>query len=132
AVTPLQMAAAYAAIANQGVWEQPHLVAHVAGHATKRPASRRIVSPQVAAEMMSMLRGVVDESLGTGVAARVPGYHVAGKTGTAEKPDGHGGYSSSAYVASFVGVVPALNPRLVILVSVDSPRLSIWGGVVAA
>jgi cell division protein FtsI/penicillin-binding protein 2 len=132
AVTPLQMAAAYAAIANGGVWEQPHLVAHVAGHRTKAPISRRVVSPQVAAEMMSMLRGVVDESLGTGVAARVPGYHVAGKTGTAQKPDGHGGYSSSQYVASFVGAVPATSPRLLILVAVDSPALSIWGGVVAA
>jgi cell division protein FtsI/penicillin-binding protein 2 len=132
AVTPLQMASAYAAIANGGVWEQPHLVSHIEGHATPRPKHRRIVSPQVAAEMMSMLRGVVDESLGTGTAARVPGYHVAGKTGTAQKPDGHGGYSSSNYVASFVGIVPATDPRLVILVIVDSPRGNIFGGVVAA
>lgn len=132
AVTPLQMAAAYAAIANGGVWEQPHLVASVSSHRTKAPAHHRVVSEAVAAEMMTMLRGVVDESLGTGAAARVPGYHVAGKTGTAAKPDGKGGYSSRDYVASFVGVVPATAPRLVILVSVDSPRTAIWGGVVAA
>jgi cell division protein FtsI (penicillin-binding protein 3) len=57
---------------------------------------------------------------------------VAGKTGTAAKPDPSGGYSTSRYVASFVGIVPAKNPRLVILVTVDEPAASIWGGVVAA
>jgi cell division protein FtsI/penicillin-binding protein 2 len=132
AVTPLQMAAAYAAIANGGVWEQPHLVDHVAGHKGPHVKARRIVSVRVAREMMQMLRGVVDEAVGTGTLARVPGYSVAGKTGTAAKPDGKGGYSSSDYVASFIGAVPATNPRLVILVAVDSPRCSIWGGVVAA
>ena len=62
----------------------------------------------------------------------MPGYQVAGKTGTAAKPDAHGGYSDSRYVASFVGIVPASRPRLVILVSVDEPQGAIWGGVVAA
>jgi cell division protein FtsI/penicillin-binding protein 2 len=132
AVTPLQMAAAYAAIANGGVWEQPHLVDHVAGQKGPRVAHRRVVSEPVARAMMKMLQGVVDEAVGTGTLARVPGYNVAGKTGTAAKPDGKGGYSSSDYVASFVGTVPASNPRLVILVAVDSPRGSYWGGVVAA
>jgi cell division protein FtsI/penicillin-binding protein 2 len=132
AVTPLQMASAYAAIANGGVWEQPHLVDHVAGQKGKRPKERRVVSEAVAHEMMKMLQGVVDEAVGTGTLARVAGYHVAGKTGTAAKPDSRGGYSSSDYVASFVGAVPATHPRLLILVSVDSPRGSIWGGVVAA
>ena len=69
---------------------------------------------------------------GTGTYAAVPGYKVAGKTGTAQKPDAQGGYSSSAYVASFVGMVPASKPRLVILVTVDEPHGQIWGGVVAA
>ena len=78
-----------------------------------------------------MLRRVVDDG-GTGTAAGLPGYYVAGKTGTAQKPDSRGGYSSSRYVASFVGFVPASAPRLVILVTVDEPRLAIWGGVVAA
>jgi cell division protein FtsI (penicillin-binding protein 3) len=78
-----------------------------------------------------MLRGVVAEG-GTGVEAAVQGYTVAGKTGTAAKPDERGGYSTSRYVASFVGFVPATKPRLVILVTVDEPRSAIWGGVVAA
>ena len=77
-----------------------------------------------------MLQDVVAE--GTGDARRGPGYKVAGKTGTAAKPDPHGGYSGTQYVASFVGFVPASTPRLVILVSVDEPRGAIWGGVVAA
>jgi hypothetical protein len=63
----------------------------------------------------------------------LPGYEVAGKTGTAAKPDPvTGGYSTSKYVASFVGIVPASKPRLVILVTVDEPQGAIWGGVVAA
>jgi cell division protein FtsI/penicillin-binding protein 2 len=79
---------------------------------------------------MAMLKNVVAE--GTGTLAEVPGYQVAGKTGTAAKPDERGGYSDSRYVASFVGIVPASRPRLVILVSVDEPRGAIWGGTVAA
>jgi cell division protein FtsI/penicillin-binding protein 2 len=81
--------------------------------------------------MSTLLRGVVDEG-GTGEGAAIPGYLVAGKTGTAQKPEPTGGYSSSRYVASFVGFVPATDPRLVVLVNVDEPRTSIWGGVVAA
>ncbi len=77
-----------------------------------------------------MLQNVVLD--GTGTLAQVPGYHVAGKTGTAAKPDSQGGYSDSRYVASFVGYVPASRPRLVVLVAVDEPRGAIWGGVVAA
>ena len=130
AVTPIQMASAYAAIANRGVWVRPHLVERVGASASTRPARRRIVSPWVASELMAMLKNVVAE--GTGTLAAVPGYQVAGKTGTAAKPDPQGGYSDTRYVASFVGVVPASRPRLVILVSVDEPRGAIWGGVVAA
>jgi cell division protein FtsI/penicillin-binding protein 2 len=130
AVTPIQMASAYAAVANRGVWVRPHLVDHVGEGDTVRPARRRVVSAWVSRELMAMLKNVVAE--GTGTLAAVPGYQVAGKTGTAAKPDPHGGYSDSRYVASFVGVVPASRPRLVILVSVDEPRGAIWGGVVAA
>ena len=131
AVTPLQMASAYAAIANDGVWTRPHLVAQVAGRGRARVEKRRIVAPHVAAQLSAMLTGVVAE--GTGAAAAVPGYRVAGKTGTAAKPlRGGGGYSTYNYVASFVGFVPASEPRLVILVAVDEPRGAIWGGVVAA
>jgi cell division protein FtsI (penicillin-binding protein 3) len=125
------MAAAYAAVANGGVWVQPHLVARVGGGPRTVPARRRIVSPRVARTLVSMLRGVVVGG-GTGTAAAVTGYTVAGKTGTAAKPDERGGYSTSRYVASFAGFVPATDPRLVILVTVDEPRSTIWGGVVAA
>src|SRR5919204_1364836 len=100
AVTPVQMASMYAAIANHGVWTQPHLVDHFAGGAYPKPKRRRIVSAAVATQLMLMLRNVVAE--GTGELAAVPGYIVAGKTGTAAKPDPQGGYSSSRYVASFV------------------------------
>jgi cell division protein FtsI/penicillin-binding protein 2 len=129
AVTPVQMASAYAAIANGGVWMRPHLVARI-GNERSTPARRRIVSPRIAGELVSMLRNVVLE--GTGTLAAIPGYHVAGKTGTASKPDAHGGYSDSRYVASFVGFVPATAPRVVVLVTVDEPKGAIWGGVVAA
>jgi cell division protein FtsI/penicillin-binding protein 2 len=131
AVTPVQMAAAYAAVANGGVWLQPHLVEHVAGRGAARVERRRLLTPAVASQLATMLTGVVADG-GTGLAAAVPGYHVAGKTGTAAKPlpDGSG-YSTSRYVASFVGFVPATRPRLVILVTVDEPT-TIWGGVVAA
>jgi cell division protein FtsI/penicillin-binding protein 2 len=130
AVTPVQMASAYAAIANGGVWVRPHLVARVGEDRPAASVRRRIVSRRVADELVAMLRNVVLE--GTGTLAAIPGYHVAGKTGTAAKPDSHGGYSDSRYVASFVGFVPASAPRVVVLVTVDEPRGAIWGGVVAA
>ncbi|MGB2874229.1 MAG: penicillin-binding protein 2 [Gaiellaceae bacterium] len=130
AVTPIQLASAYAAIANRGVWVRPHLVHHVGDGASVVPARQRIVSRAVAAQLLAMLKNVVLD--GTGQLAAVPGYQVAGKTGTAAKVDRDGTYSKTRYVASFVGVVPASRPRLVILVSVDEPRGAIWGGVVAA
>jgi cell division protein FtsI (penicillin-binding protein 3) len=130
AVTPIQMASAYAAIANGGLWRTPHLVDHIGGEPRARIASRRIVSPSIARELVTMLKDVVLDG-GTGTSAAVPGYQVAGKTGTAQKP-GPDGYTTNKYVASFVGFVPASRPRLVILVSVDEPTKSIWGGTVAA
>jgi cell division protein FtsI (penicillin-binding protein 3) len=130
AVTPVQMAAAYAAIANRGVWSRPHLVDHVAGGGRPSLYRRRLVSRPIAGQLMGMLKDVVAE--GTGQYAAIPGYQVAGKTGTAQKPDSHGGYATGRYVASFVGIVPASHPRLVVLVAVDEPRGAIWGGVVAA
>jgi cell division protein FtsI/penicillin-binding protein 2 len=131
AVTAVQMAAAFAAVANGGVWTAPHLVDHVIGGRRVKPDRRRVLSPAVARNVLAMLENVVSE--GTGTLAAIPGYTIAGKTGTAAKPDPvNGGYSTSNYVASFVGVVPASKPRLVILVSVDEPRGAIWGGLVAA
>jgi cell division protein FtsI/penicillin-binding protein 2 len=131
AVTPVQMAAAYGAVANGGVLRTPHLVERIGDRSTKRGTGRRVVSETVAAQVMTMLRDVVTGDGGTGAAAAVPGYTVAGKTGTAAKPE-RGGYSTSRYVASFAGIVPAKDPRLVVLVSIDEPRTAIWGGVVAA
>jgi len=130
AVTPMQMATVYGAVANDGVWVQPHLVSRVGGRAPFHPQHRRIMAAGVSREIKAMLTDVVVG--GTGTEAAIPGYTVAGKTGTAQKPDGHGGYSGSKFVASFVGMVPATKPRLIVLVMVDEPSKAIWGGVVAA
>ncbi len=130
AVTPIQMARAYAAIANGGVLVRPHLIDRIDGKTVGRKPGRRIVSRHVSDQMLGMLRGVVLE--GTGTEAAIPGYTVAGKTGTAAKIDPDGTYSTSRYVASFVGMVPATKPRLVIMVMVDEPHGDIYGGSVAA
>jgi cell division protein FtsI (penicillin-binding protein 3) len=130
AVTPIQMARAYSAVANGGRLVVPHLVERVDGVTVEHSAGRRILSPAVSNQMLDLLRGVVLE--GTGTEAAVPGYTVAGKTGTAAKIDANGRYSTTRYVASFVGLVPATKPRLVVMVMVDEPRGSIYGGVVAA
>ncbi len=129
-VTALQLASTYAAIANGGVWVQPHLVDHVLGQEPPKLHKRRILSPAVDDELRNMLRGVVSDQ-GTAFLAKIPGYSVAGKTGTAQKPGGHG-YLPGEYVATFVGMVPASNPRLLVLVSVDEPHGQIYGGLVAA
>jgi cell division protein FtsI/penicillin-binding protein 2 len=131
AVTPVQMAAAYASIANGGIWVQPHLVEKVGRRTVHDFKRHRIVSPAVDAVLKQMLTNVVDEHGATGNAARISGYTVGGKTGTAQKP-GPNGYTTGQYVASFVGFVPVANPRLVVLVTVDNPRGQIFGGVVAA
>ena len=131
AVTPIQMASAYAAIANGGVWVQPHLVERVGGHVVRHLERRRVVTPAVDAALKQMLTNVVDEHGATGNAAQIPGYTVAGKTGTAQKPGPHG-YTTGKYVASFVGMVPVAKPRFVVLVTVDEPHNAIFGGTVAA
>jgi cell division protein FtsI/penicillin-binding protein 2 len=124
------MARAYSAVANGGRLVVPHLVERVDGVPVEHPAGKRILSLAVSKQMLDLLRGVVLE--GTGTEAAVPGYTVAGKTGTAAKIDANGRYSTTRYVASFVGLVPATKPRLVVMVMVDEPRGSIYGGVVAA
>jgi cell division protein FtsI (penicillin-binding protein 3) len=130
-VTAIQLASVYAAIANGGIWKQPHLVDHIQGEKPPAIRTRRILSPHVDKQLLTMLKGVVSDA-GTAAAASVPGYTVAGKTGTAQKPSPTGGYAPGKYVATFVGMVPANDPRLVILVTVDEPKLAIFGGVVAA
>ena len=129
-VTSIQLASVYAAIANGGEWIEPHLVDHVLGDPQARPQRRRVLAPGVDRELRAMLKGVVSDQ-GTAARAAIPGYTVAGKTGTAQKPGPHG-YIPGAYVATFVGMVPASSPRLVVLVTVDEPHLAIFGGIVAA
>ncbi len=128
-VSAMQMASMYQAIANGGVMVQPHLVARIQGERPKRMWHRRVLAPDIDGELVSMLEGVVDG--GTGVHATIPGYNVAGKTGTAQKPNGHGGYSNQ-YDASFIGFLPAENPQVEIMIVVDSPKTSHFGGDVAA
>ena len=128
AVTPLQMVSAYAAIGNGGVMPPAHVISRIGGKKVRHGGGRRIVSERTADRMTAMFRDVVVE--GTGTEAAIPGYTVAGKTGTANKVEN--GVYASKYVASFVGLVPARKPRLAILVMVDEPKGQIWGGVVAA
>ena len=131
-VTPTQMAAEYAAIANGGILRTPRIVDSIGGSPTPAPSGRRIMSPRVAAELRSMLEGVFAPG-GTASEVSIPGYALAGKTGTANKIDPTTGlYSQSKYVASFVGFAPARDPQLLCAVMVDEPQGDIYGGTVAA
>ncbi|MHB8533621.1 MAG: peptidoglycan D,D-transpeptidase FtsI family protein [Solirubrobacteraceae bacterium] len=132
-VTPMQMASAYAAIANGGILRAPHVVGSIGGKQRPIPAGHRIISSTVAAQVRHMLEGVLGPE-GTASQVSVPGYTLAGKTGTASKVDPltHE-YSKSKYVASFIGFAPAANPKLLTAVVVDEPQNgSIFGGTVAA
>jgi cell division protein FtsI (penicillin-binding protein 3) len=128
AVTPLQMVSAYATIGNGGVRHTPRLIEKIGSKRVRTNTGKRVVSRHTADRMMAMFRDVVLE--GTGTEAAIPGYTVAGKTGTAQKAE-NGRYVRK-YVASFVGLVPAKSPRFAILVMVDEPHGNIYGGVVAA
>jgi len=131
-VTALQMARAYCAIANGGVLPEPRLVAQIGDQVVPPSKGRRILNEKVTRQVLDMMVDVVATAPGTGQAARIAGYEVAGKTGTAQMADPvHGGYMKR-YVASFVGVVPAGDPQLVVLVMVNEPTASVWGGEVAA
>lgn len=135
AVSQLQMAAVYATIANGGVWVQPRLVrgtvdAEGVYHEAPPSATRRVVSEQTARIVTQMLAYAVD--YGTGSAARIAGYQVAGKTGTARIPfPDRPGYYEHKHVASFIGFLPASAPRVVIAAMIDQPA-TIYGGVAAA
>lgn len=132
-VTPIQIATAYAAIANGGILRAPHIVGSVNGRPLPVAAGRRVISATTASELRSMLKGVLGPD-GTASQVSVPGYELAGKTGTASKIDPRTGeYSKSAYVASFIGFAPASDPQLLCAVIVDEPQSgSIYGGAVAA
>jgi cell division protein FtsI (penicillin-binding protein 3) len=129
-VTPIQMATAYSAIANGGILRPPHIVAAIGDKSTPEPAGHRVISQSTAAQLRDMLRGVLADG-GTASGAAIPGYDLAGKTGTANVVV-NGVYSSSAYIASFIGFVPASAPKLLVAVMVDEPQGSIFGGSVAA
>jgi cell division protein FtsI (penicillin-binding protein 3) len=132
-VTPMQMATAYAAIANGGILRPPHIVSAIGGHAQREPAGHRILTNATAAALRHMLEGVLGPE-GTASEVSIPGYKLAGKTGTASKVDAATGeYSKTAYVASFIGFAPAADPKLLCAVVVDEPQSgSIYGGTVAA
>ena len=132
-VTPMQMASAYAAIANGGILRPPHIVRAVAGRVQPLPAGHRVISSKTAAELRQMLEGVLGPE-GTASQVSIPGYHLAGKTGTANKINPETGeYSNSKYMASFIGFAPASDPKLLCAVVVDEPSSgSIYGGTVAA
>jgi cell division protein FtsI (penicillin-binding protein 3) len=133
AVTPIQIAVAMAAIANGGWRVTPRVVLGAEGDAAKglgSPAARsRVISAATAAAMNGILKSVVSE--GTGKKAAVPGFVVAGKTGTAQKAIGHG-YARDKHVATFAGYVPAEHPRLVAVVTIDEPQRDYFASEVAA
>ncbi len=138
--TPLQITLAMGAVANRGVLMKPWLVRRVVDPVTGEVLSeavptpvRRVVSAETAAQVTRWLEGVVADADGTGKRARIEGWRVAGKTGTAQKADAAtGGYSADKRFSSFVGFVPAEAPRFVIGVFVDEPRGEVYGGEIAA
>ena len=136
--TPMQMAVAYAAIANGGQLMRPFIVRRITGPngdvilEHEPTAIRRVMSQRTAQITTELLRRVVEEKGGTGSRARLDDFTVAGKTGTAQKVDPRTRAYSSKRIGSFVGFVPADHPRAVILVLIDEPTTSSYGGVVAA
>ena len=134
-VTPLQLANAYAAIANGGELMQPAIVKEIRGtdgtvlYRHQRTVVRRVMTEETARTVRGLLRGVVES--GTGESASLATFDVAGKTGTAKRTE-HGKYVAGKYTASFVALFPADNPQLVILIKLDNPSSSIYGGKAAA
>lgn len=136
AVTPIQLASAFAAIANNGVLMKPRILTHIADAEGKIVRTydpepvRQAVSKETAMQVRTVLEGVV--SRGTGKKAAVPGFKAAGKTGTAQKILPNGAYSHDHFWASFVGFVPYDEPKIVVAVSIDEPHPVYYGGEVAA
>ncbi|HVS20450.1 MAG TPA: penicillin-binding protein [Pyrinomonadaceae bacterium] len=135
-VTPLQMATAYSALANNGMLVKPHLVRELRSPDgtvvfQAKPEARRALKPETTAALRGMLEGVTLH--GTARKAQLDGYSAAGKTGTAQKidPRTHT-YSATKYIGSFVGFAPVNNPAVVIIVVIDEPQGSYHGGDVAA
>ncbi len=132
-MTPLQLVRAIGAIANGGELSTPHFLLDVPQMPELQTAwpTKRAISEKTASSVTQMLEEVVTE--GTGKSAKVAGYTVAGKTGTAQKAEPGGrGYAGGKYVASFIGYLPAEDPQVVVCVTIDEPRNAIYGGTVAA
>ncbi|MHB0913016.1 MAG: peptidoglycan D,D-transpeptidase FtsI family protein [Armatimonadota bacterium] len=137
AVTPLQVARAYGAVANGGELMRPFVVKRILGtdgsveKEFEPEVTRRVISVETSRLVSEMLTGVVSD--GTGKTASVEGYRIAGKTGSAQKASTTGrGYAPGKFIASFVGFLPASDPKIVLLVAVDEPKGSHWGATVAA
>jgi cell division protein FtsI (penicillin-binding protein 3) len=135
--SPLQVAAAFAVLANDGMYNPPTVVRKVLTPEgdelpLAKPPRERVVRAATAKTVLEMLENVVHSDKGTGKNALIKGYRVAGKTSTAQKASKQGGYAEDDYFASFVGAVPARAPQVVILVSVDVPQGSHYGNEVAA
>lgn len=135
-ITALQLVAAATAFANEGVMVRPHVIRAIRDSQGRvisvsgREPIRQVIQPVTAEAIVQMMIAAVEE--GTGTQAKVAGYTVAGKTGTAQKPAPSGGYDPNGFVASFLGLVPAENPKLLILVVLDEPRGQYFGGAIAA
>lgn len=130
AVTPMQMVQGYTAIAHDGIERPPQLVKRVGEEQIHEPKGHRVISAKTASEVREMLEGVLGPE-GTASEVSVPGYSLAGKTGTAQVAE-NGGYSETKYVASFIGFAPAMHPKFLAAVIVDQPEGEIYGGSVAA
>jgi cell division protein FtsI/penicillin-binding protein 2 len=129
-VTPMQMVAGYTAIANNGILKPPQLIKRIGDEKVHEPQGHRVIKAKVATEVREMLEGVLAPG-GTASEVSVPGYTLAGKTGTAQVAE-NGTYSETKYVASFIGFAPAQHPQLLAAVIVDQPQGEIYGGSVAA
>ena len=129
-VTTLQLANAYATIADGGILRPPHIVSSIGGVPVPEPAGKRIISTTVAHQVAGMLEGVTSAG-GTAAEIQIDGYRLAGKTGTANKVV-NGTYSDKDYYASFVGFAPAQDPQIEAIVMVDQPQGAVYGTEVAA
>jgi cell division protein FtsI (penicillin-binding protein 3) len=135
--SPLQVASAFAVLANEGIYNPPTIIRRVIDPRgdevdVLRADPERLVRKVTADTVLGMLENVVHSKKGTGKNAAIEGYRVAGKTSTAQKASKTGGYAEDEYFASFVGAVPGNGPRIVILVSVDNPVGGYYGNDVAA